>query len=159
MSQSCLAQDLRHDNEARHTRQLGLRSLAWSRILSDMADETQAGEIYDSIRGTPHGGFQSGRQWNATNHQTWGATGYLGLVYGGLFGMQFEEDGIRFEPHLPSSWGDCQVTGLTYRKARLNIALPGSGSQAIRFEIDGQPQDQAFFPATLVGEREISVRL
>ena len=118
-------------------------------------------EIYDSIHGTPNGGMQSGRQWKATHHQTWGATGYLALIYNGLFGMRFEEDGIRFEPYLPEGWGPCRLEGLTYRDAKLGIVVAGAGSKVVGFEIDGEKKapDQAFFPATLAGKHAVVIRL
>jgi hypothetical protein len=116
-------------------------------------------EIYDSVGGVANGGIQNGRQWKATENQTWGATGYLGLVYGGLFGMRFETDGIRFQPHLPAQWGDCRLEGLVYRNARLNIALTGLGAKVTGFEIDGRKQERAIFPAALAGEHSIAIRL
>ena len=116
-------------------------------------------EIYDSIHGTPNGGMQSGRQWKATNHQTWGATGYLVLIYNGLFGMWFEEDGIRFEPFLPNGWGTCRLEELSYRDAKLDITITGAGSKVARFEVDGEKRERAAFPATLSGRHVLTIHL
>ena len=116
-------------------------------------------EIYDSVHGVPHGGFQSAKKWEATHHQTWGATGYLALVYNGLFGMQFEDEGIRFTPYLPPKWGDCRLIGLTYRDALLDITVSGSGSKITRFMIDGHPRRSPYYKATLRGKHAIDIQL
>jgi glycogen debranching enzyme len=116
-------------------------------------------EIYDSIHGTPNGGIQSGKQWEATHHQTWGATGYLGMIYRGIFGLQFDEDGIRFQPNLPAKWGVCRLNGLIYRDAKFNITLTGSGSQVARFELDGEVRRPAALPATTSGEHTVHIHL
>lgn len=129
--------------------------------LTDLLHSTSPNirEIYDSILGFPNGGIQNGRPWRATDHQTWGATGYLGLVYQGVFGMEFKRDGIHFHPHLPAQWGSCRLDGLSYRAARLHITLTGSGSTVNRFELDGIEQPGAVLPATLTGEHRVTLDL
>ena len=61
-------------------------------------------EIYHSVTGVPDGGWQVGRHWDSCIHQTWSATGYLRMVFYGLFGLDFQPDGLRLRPTLPPGW-------------------------------------------------------
>lgn len=48
------------------------------------------------------GGWQVGQHFDSQPHQTWSATGYLRLVYAGLFGRSFAPEGVSFAPSLPT---------------------------------------------------------
>lgn len=115
-------------------------------------------EIYNPISGQPDGGWQGGH-WGPLADQTWSATAYLRMIYQGLFGMDFQPDGLRFAPKLPLSWGPVELQGVRYRGMTLNIALQGHGVRAARLLIDGKVSKQAYIPATLIGRHTIMIEL
>jgi hypothetical protein len=117
-------------------------------------------EIYDPNSGDPDGGWQVGSHWSATRDQTWGATAFLSWMYDGLFGMNFETDGIRFTPTLPSSWGNgASLTGLEYRNMTLDIQMTGTGQSTSSFKIDDVVQSEAFVSSTLTGTHTVTISL
>ncbi len=116
-------------------------------------------EIYNSVTGKPEGGWQSGRHWGATHHQTWCATGYIGMIHKGVFGMTFQPDGIAFRPYLAREWGACNLSGLRYRNMTLNIRLTGSGASVASFKINGSESERHFLDAEGTGENDIRITL
>ena len=91
--------------------------------------------------------------------QLWSASGFLSMVYHGLFGMNFESDGIRFAPVVPEQFRHLSLTDVKYREARLKITVLGSGTKISEFRIDDQKQSEAFFPAVKRGEHQILIKL
>jgi hypothetical protein len=118
-------------------------------------------EIYHPYTGAPYGGVQANKTWDSVRHQTWSATGYLRMVYQGLFGMRFEDAGLRLQPLVPVSLGVRSMTlrGLKYRHAELNITVTGVGSRILRCGLDGVPQKSALVPSTLVGKHDVEITL
>ncbi|MCP4454723.1 MAG: hypothetical protein GY809_24955, partial [Planctomycetes bacterium] len=116
-------------------------------------------EIYNSMTGKPEGGWQNGMHWDATHNQTWCATGYIGMIHRGVFGMTFHPDGITFRPYLAAEWGACSLSGLRYRDMTLNIRLTGSGTSVSSFKINGSQSDNHFLNAGGTGEKSISITL
>lgn len=116
-------------------------------------------EIYNSLSGKPDGGWQSGRQWDSQPDQTWSATAYLRTIYQGLFGMDFQPDGLYFAPHLPAQWGGVSLQGVHYRAATLNIRLQGQGSHIARVEMDGHTLKKACIATTLMGQHTLTLTL
>lgn len=95
--------------------------------------------------------------------QLWSDTGFLSMVYHGLFGMQFQPNGIAFRPVKPASlFGNKPIClrGVHYRDAILNIRVEGSGSQVAACSIDGNKSSkQAFIDGNLEGTHEIVITL
>lgn len=118
-------------------------------------------EIYHPYTGAPYGGFQANKTWDSIQHQTWSATGYLRMVYRGIFGMRFEDRGLRLQPLVPQSLGieTAILRGLQYRDAELTLRVVGTGSRILRCTLDGVPQQDAFLPATLAGKHEMTIVL
>ena len=116
-------------------------------------------EIYHSVTGVPEGGWQVGRRWDSCIHQTWSATGYLRMVFHGLFGLTFEPAGLRFAPTLPPGWGAVRLRGLRYRQAVLNLQLKGQGRQIAGTLLDGQKLRAPVVPASLAGSHEVAIQL
>ena len=115
-------------------------------------------EIYNSTTGKGDGGWQ-GFHWGPLLDQTWSATGYLRMMYQGLFGMNFHSDGVMLAPTLPAAWGNVELSGLKYRGAVLDIALQGQGNQIANVTIDGKASKGAFIPATLTGAHSVKIIL
>jgi hypothetical protein len=116
-------------------------------------------EIYNSITGVPDGGWQVGRRWESVIHQTWSATGYLRMVFYGLFGFNFEPDRLRLTPTLPPGWGDVRLSGLRYRQMTLDLRLQGEGRNIASVRLDGKPAPSAIVAAQLTGNHEVTIRL
>jgi hypothetical protein len=78
-----------------------------------------------------------------------------------LFGMSFEQEGIRLKPVVPAQLGvrGLVLNDLSYRQANLTIAIHGNGSLIRRFWLDGRSQPDAFIPGTLSGTHRVDVFL
>jgi glycogen debranching enzyme len=118
-------------------------------------------EIYHPYTGKPYGGVQTAKEWNSVRHQTWSASGYLRMVYSGLFGLRFTENGIRLQPNIPVGLGiqELRLKELPYRKATLSITVRGTGNRIQHFWIDGKAQGAPVIPSTLDGLHEIVLEL
>jgi cellobiose phosphorylase len=81
------------------------------------------------------------------------------MIYHGLFGMNFEADGIHFAPVVPEQFSHLSLTGVKYRAAKLKITVQGSGTEIREFKLDGQRQSQPFFAASNRGEHQIEIVL
>ena len=116
-------------------------------------------EIYNARTGEAEGGWQGGH-WGIAEHQTWSATSFLRAVYLGVFGLQFERDGLRFAPHLPEAWSGITLAGLPYRAGALDLTLTGRGSRVTGILLDGRRGNSTFFPAAdLAGKHRIEILL
>ena len=115
-------------------------------------------EIYNFLSGKPDGGWQGGH-WGPLADQTWSATAYLRMMYQGLFGMDFQPDGLHLAPKLPAGWGAVGLQGVRYRGATLDLALEGKGARIARILIDGKPGKRAFVPATWTGPHTLTITM
>jgi len=68
------------------------------------------------------------------------------MIYHGLFGMNFEPDGIRFAPVMPAGYTQLSLSDVRYREARLQITVRGSGTEIREFKLDGQKQRKPSLP-------------
>ncbi|GAA3939325.1 MGH1-like glycoside hydrolase domain-containing protein [Hymenobacter algoricola] len=100
----------------------------------------------------------AGTQVNSSN-MLWSLSGTLGLVYKGLFGLDFQADRLTFRPFVPRALqGRRQLTNFRYRGAVLSIEMSGYGT--IRsLTLDGQALPTATVPATLTGAHTIRIEL
>jgi Mannosylglycerate hydrolase MGH1-like glycoside hydrolase domain/Glycosyl hydrolase family 65, C-terminal domain len=101
-------------------------------------------ELYNSVTGARDGGWQvrgttALAHWVSQPNQTWSATGYLRMIYDGLFGLTFAPDKLTLAPTLPSGWGPVSLKGLHYRDMTLDIELTGGGNQIRSSSVDGVP--------------------
>ena len=86
-------------------------------------------------------------------------TGYLRMVFAGLFGLRFEPDGVRFTPTLPPGWGAVRLNGLRYRQAVLNLRLEGDGQQIASVSVDAKPVPSAVISTKLASEHQVTILL
>jgi len=94
-------------------------------------------ELYNSITGARDGGWQVNRQWTSQPDQAWSATGYLRMIYSGLFGLNFAPDHLTIAPALPQGWAPVALRGLRYRDMTLDIELSGAGKRIRSSTVDG----------------------
>ena len=115
-------------------------------------------ELYNSITGARDGGWQVNRHWTSQPDQTWSATGYLRMIYSGLFGLSFAPEGLTIAPTLPPGWGPVSLKGLRYRDMTLDIELSGAGNQVRFCTVDGRPS-RPTVSADGHGTRTVRIRL
>ncbi len=127
-----------------HAAAVGGRVDLFARAVANLANLVTAidnhfYELYNSITGARDGGWQVNRRWTSQPDQTWSATGYLRMIYSGLFGLTFAPERLTIAPTLPPGWGPVSLKGLRYRDMTLDIELSGAGNR-IRFcTVDGRP--------------------
>ncbi|AHJ97374.1 hypothetical protein Hsw_1779 [Hymenobacter swuensis DY53] len=101
----------------------------------------------------------AGTQINSSN-MLWSLSGSLGLVYKGLFGMNFETTRLVFRPFVPQALqGRRELTGFQYRGAVLDIELTGYGNRIDSMTLDGRPLPDNAIPATLTGHHQVRIAL
>ena len=91
--------------------------------------------------------------------QLWSASGFLSMIYHGLFGMDFVEQGINFAPVVPVTTQALSLTNVKYRDSLLAIKVLGHGTTVAGFELDGQKQKPAFLDGTLQGPHQITIQM
>lgn len=105
-------------------------------------------ELYRPEDGRPDG----------SPRQLWSASGFLSMIYHGLFGMDFVQDGVRFAPVVPERFQELTLTGVKYRQAQLSIVIKGHGTRIGRFSLDGK-SGKPQFPAAETGSHQIEIRM
>jgi hypothetical protein len=104
-------------------------------------------------------GDYAGTQINSSN-MLWSLSGNLALVYKVLFGMQYEQDSLRFVPFVPASLAGIRaLKNFPYRNALLDIEMQGSGNQIQEITIDGKPLAHATLSGKITGHHNIFIRL
>ena len=95
-----------------------------------------------------------------SHRMLWSMAGNLAMVHRLFIGMHFEVDGIRFNPVIPESYkGKRTLSNFKYRNAVLDIEVDGFGNQIESFLLDGQPVENAFFPAKLEGKHSVNIKM
>jgi hypothetical protein len=151
-----------------HAAALGRRLDLFERAVTDLASMVSASndhfwEVYNPVTGVPDGGWQTGGsgaigQWGSAPDQTWSATGYLRMIYYGLFGLTFTLQGLRFAPSLPARWGAVSLHGLRYRNSLLDITLTGAGNRVKSVHVDGRASAPLLRPS-LSGHHQVQIVL
>ncbi len=94
-----------------------------------------------------------------SHRMLWSMAGNLAMVHRIFMGINFEEDGIRFNPVIPESYGgNRQLANFKYRDAILEINISGHGNIIESFSIDGTESD-SFFPSDLTGDHTIDIEM
>ena len=106
-------------------------------------------ELYRPEDGKPDG----------SPRQLWSGSGFLSMVYHGLFGIHFEQDGLRFAPVVPERFQQLSLADFKYRDATLQIVVKGHGTVIDKFLLDGQPQERPLFAASGQGDHKIEILL
>lgn len=82
------------------------------------------------------------------------------IVCKAIFGMSLSPEGIDFTPMVPKHLtGDKYLTGLTYRKATLDICLKGTGDKVVSFMIDSANVIGNRIPHDIEGRHKIEITL
>jgi glycogen debranching enzyme len=112
------------------------------RLLSEHASEDeQFLELYHPVSGKRYAGEQEYTRWKSCGRQSWCATGYIGVILFSIMGLQPDRKGIRFRPSLPEWAGNLHLSGITIRGKQISISMEGSGTNLIRFTVNGSGSD------------------
>lgn len=104
-------------------------------------------------------GDYASTQINSDN-MLWSLSGNIALVYKVLFGMQFEKDGLSFQPFVPQKLnGSRQLKNFKYRDAMLQIEMSGFGNVIKSITLDGKPLEDSKIPSDIKGEHHIKITL
>ena len=100
----------------------------------------------------------AGTQINSSN-MLWSLSGSLSLVHTVLFGMQYNDNSLGFQPFVPKALGGKRsLTNFTYRNAVLDIEMEGSGNRIQSFLLDGKMVGPKI-SASLKGKHTVKIRL
>lgn len=126
--------------------------------IARLAMQERGGNFYEiyTLDGKPSGGWQCGSLWDKKPHQTWCATGYLNLVLRYVFGLTPSRAGLEIKPIGLGQRKHCQLTGLRYRNAVLNLTMKGEGSKIKSFKINGKDA-KILIPADAEGELNVVI--
>ena len=95
-----------------------------------------------------------------SDRMLWSMAGNMAMVHRVFIGVNFEPDGILFQPVIPKVYGGIRTfSNFSYRKAKLNITVNGYGNQVASFKLDGKTNEKAFFPANLTGNHTIEIEM
>ena len=103
-------------------------------------------ELYRPEDGKPDG----------SPRQLWSASGFLSMIYHGLFGMEFTQDGVRFAPVVPSQFKELVLEDVKYRDSQLRIVVKGNGTRVRQCKVDGKSA-KPFFAASQRGAHEVEI--
>jgi len=74
--------------------------------------------------------------------------------------MNFEANGISFQPFIPASYsGNKTLSNFKYRNAILNLEIEGTGNKIKEFKVDGVSQKEFRISGDLSGNHTISIAL
>ncbi len=95
-----------------------------------------------------------------SDRQLWSVAGNLSSFIRIFFGMNFDIDGIRFNPFVPKPYSAKRsLNNFKYRDALLNITLIGHGNEIAEFYLDELLQDEYFLPGNLKGNHNLKIVL
>ena len=95
-----------------------------------------------------------------SDRMLWSMAGNLAMVHRVFMGINFETDGIRFAPVVPSNYtGKKTLSNFKYRNTILSITVNGTGNIITSIKMDGQPLANAFLPANTSGSHSIEIEL
>lgn len=104
-------------------------------------------------------GDYKGTEMNS-DRMLWSMAGNLAMVHRVFMGMQFEPDGIRFGPAVPTAYtGTKRLQNFRYRNAVLDITVTGTGNRIRSVRINGKIVREAFIPGSSSGAQRIEIEL
>ncbi|MDE5791528.1 MAG: hypothetical protein K2H96_09920 [Muribaculaceae bacterium] len=97
-----------------------------------------------------------------SSNMLWSLSGNLGITMRILFGIHFEEDGLRIAPFVPQTLaGTRSLDNVNYRGAKLDITVKGFGAKVKKLTLNGKEiNPDAVIPASkLKGTCKIEVEM
>lgn len=97
----------------------------------------------------------TGKSWRWPG-QLWHAAGFISLLFFGLFGISYTEEGLRFSPAVSRELANSHLTDFKYRHASLDIEIDGYGTRG-RTLLDGEPCE--IIPRDIEGKHKITLKM
>ncbi|MDE6717691.1 MAG: hypothetical protein K2J70_05805, partial [Muribaculaceae bacterium] len=97
-----------------------------------------------------------------SSNMLWSLSGNLGITMRILFGIHFEEDGLRIAPFVPKVLGgERTLDNISYRGGKIDITVKGFGAKVRKLTVNGKELDpDAVIPASkLKGTSKIVVEM
>jgi hypothetical protein len=95
-----------------------------------------------------------------SDRMLWSMAGNIAMVHRVFMGINFETNGIRFAPAIPSNYtGTKTLANFKYRNAVLNITVKGTGNKIVAIKMDGKELADALFPAETTGTHTIEIEM
>jgi hypothetical protein len=95
-----------------------------------------------------------------SDRMLWSMAGNIAMVHRVFMGINFETNGIRFAPAIPSNYkGTKTLTNFKYRNAVLNITVKGTGNKIVSVKMDGKELPDALLPAETTGTHSIDIEM
>jgi hypothetical protein len=92
--------------------------------------------------------------------QLWGIAANLAIQFRVFFGLQFDNDKLRFVPVIPQAFKATRtLTNFKYRKAILDITVVGWGSKLTLFMLDGKLMANAQIPGSVAGKHSVYIEM
>ncbi len=104
-------------------------------------------------------GDYAGTEINS-DRMLWSMAGNLAMVHRVFAGLQFEPNGIRFQPAVPAAYkGKKTLSNFKYRNAVLDIEVNGTGNRIASISLDGQPLAEPFLSSSISGKHQVVIQL
>ncbi|MBL8080913.1 MAG: hypothetical protein JNM55_23270 [Anaerolineales bacterium] len=97
----------------------------------------------------------SGLAWRWPG-QLWQAAGFVSLLFYGLFGIRYDEQGFHTRPVVPAELKNARLENLRYGNATIDIIIEGYGTEGEMF-IDGTKAER--IPWHITGKHEVRLRM
>ncbi len=95
-----------------------------------------------------------------SDRMLWSMAGNLAMVQRVFIGMEFQQEGLYFNPVVPKAYnGQKTLSNFKYRNATLSISVNGHGNKIKSVTIDGEVAEKAFIPNDLTGEHTIVIEM
>lgn len=94
-----------------------------------------------------------------SSNMLWCLAGNIALTHKILFGINFEKNGLAFNPFVPKILGGKRsLTGFKYRNAILDITVSGYGNKIKSFKLNGK-EHKPFVPSDITGKNKIDIMM
>ena len=95
-----------------------------------------------------------------SDNMLWSLAGNIAVIYKVLFGIEYDEDHIRFRPFVPEALkGERTLTNYRYRGAVLDIEMKGFGNVIRSITMDGKLLKNAMITSSLMGRHQVTIIL
>ena len=97
----------------------------------------------------------TGKSWRWPG-QLWHACGFAAQILYGVFGISYDEQGMRFNPCVPEIFKEIEIQNLNYQSAKLTVKISGTGTVECVI-LDDEKVD--FIPYSLTGNHIVHIKL
>ena len=95
-----------------------------------------------------------------SDRMLWSMAGNMAMVHRVFMGMEFEMDGLHFNPVVPKAYGgEKTLSNFKYRNANLSVKVKGFGTKIKSVSINGKLVDKAFIDKNATGNQEVIIEL